>query len=253
MTEATDAVIAVDSRPRISGEEAWALATLESERLLHLLRSLTEADWSRPTDCTGWDVRAMLGHLVGGAEGIVSTREFIHQYRTGTRLVKEGKAGGKWLVDGINATQVLDRAGASTDELIIRYERAIPKEIRRRRRLLRFLPGSIDDVGGRISFRELYEVVITRDTWIHRVDISRATGREMVMTADHDGRIVEDLVIDWAKRHGQPFSLVLTGPAGGRFQIGRPVSTTEVDAIEFARALSGRGTRPETLGTRAVF
>lgn len=252
MVEATDAIVAVDTRSRISGNEAWVLAATESQRVLDLLRSLKNGDWSQPTDCGAWDVRAMVAHLAGAEESLASGREFLHQFRTGRKLVKEGKADGKWLVDGINTVQVRDRVSLSPADLIAQFERASPGALRRRR-LLRLLPGSVDDVGGRITFRELYEVVFTRDLWIHRVDITRATGREMVLSAAHDGRIVEDLVIDWAKKHGKPFSLLLTGPAGRRFEVGHAPSTMELDAIEFARALSGRGTRPEILGTRVVF
>ena len=34
---------------------------------------------------------------------------------------------------------------------------------------------------------------------------------ELVLTADHDGAIVDDLVKEWAQRHGQPYALNLTG------------------------------------------
>jgi len=37
----------------------------------------------------------------------------------------------------------------------------------------------------------------------------------MVLTPDHDARIVADVVAEWAGRHGRPFTLHLTGPAGG--------------------------------------
>ncbi len=61
----------------------------------------------------------------------------------------------------------------------------------------------------------LLDVILTRDPWMHRVDIARATGRDLVLTPEHDGRIVADVVAEWARRHGQPFTLTLTGPAGG--------------------------------------
>src|SRR5450759_565882 len=91
-----------------------------------------------------------------------------------------------------------------TAELLARYERATPKALRWRRRL-RWIPGSQPDDGGRFTMRELFEVILTRDTWMHRVDIARATGRDMVLTPEHDGRIVEDCVLDWAK-HGRAFN-----------------------------------------------
>src|ERR1019366_3724301 len=66
----------------------------------------------------------------------------------------------------------------------------------------------------------LVDTIFTRDTWMHRLDISRATGQEMVLTADHDGRLIANIVAEWALRHGQPFTLNLTGAAGGRWRVG---------------------------------
>jgi hypothetical protein len=87
----------------------------------------------------------------------------------------------------------------------------------------------------------LMDIVFTRDTWMHRGDIARATGRELVLTADHDGRIVADAVADWARRHGRPFRLLLDGPAGGAFVQGNDGVELQLDAVEFCRVLSGRG------------
>jgi uncharacterized protein (TIGR03083 family) len=248
----TGQVMQVASRKRIAGDEVWEVAAAEYGRMLDVLRTLGDGDWTRPTECTAWDVRAMLGHLVGAAEGFSRPAEMAHQYRLGAKLLKRGEADGHSPVDGANAVQVRERAGVTTAELITRYEAVIPKVLRWRRRL-RWIPVSMQDDGGRFSFRELYEVILTRDIWMHRVDITRATGRDMVLTPEHDGRIVEDLVLDWAKKHGRPFSLVLGGQAGGRFHAGIGEPHIEVDAIEFARALSGRGRQTEILGTRVVF
>ena len=44
---------------------------------------------------------------------------------------------------------------------------------------------------------------------------------------------------------GRPFGLVLGGPAGGWFTVGSGGPNLEIDAVEFVRALSGRGARPE--------
>ncbi|MGI9603819.1 MAG: maleylpyruvate isomerase family mycothiol-dependent enzyme, partial [Acidimicrobiales bacterium] len=78
----------------------------------------------------------------------------------------------------------------------------------------------------------------------HRVDATRVTGAELELTADHDGRIVADVVAEWARRHGQPFDLSLTGPAGGNYTVpvqgdGTPESL-QFDAVEFCRILAGR-------------
>jgi uncharacterized protein (TIGR03083 family) len=97
----------------------------------------------------------------------------------------------------------------------------------------------------------LVDVILTRDTWMHRVDIARAVGIDMELTPDHDGVLVADVVAEWARRHGKPCSLTLTGPAGGSWSWGTGGPTIELDAVEFCRGLSGRG-RP-ALDTEVPF
>jgi hypothetical protein len=62
----------------------------------------------------------------------------------------------------------------------------------------------------------------------------------MYLTADHDGRLVADIVAEWAEVHGQSFELVLDGPAGGKFTQGVGGERVEIDALSFIRTLSGR-------------
>ena len=100
-------------------------------------------------------------------------------------------------------------------------------------------------------------MILTRDTWMHRSDVAEATGRPMVLTPEHDGVLVADVAAEWAARHGRPVTLTLTGPAGGSWlfnatQPGAP-EPIELDAVEFCRALSGRGRRPGLLATLVPF
>jgi hypothetical protein len=88
---------------------------------------------------------------------------------------------------------------------------------------------------------------------MHRIDLSRATGRELVLTADHDGRIVADVVADWARVHGQPFDLVLQGPVGGHFRQGTGGEHHELDAVEFCRTIAGRREGTGLLTTEVPF
>jgi hypothetical protein len=99
----------------------------------------------------------------------------------------------------------------------------------------------------------LSDIIHTRDPWIHRIDISRAVGHEPVLTADHDGRIVADVVADWARRHGKPFMLTLSGPAGGTYVAGNDGDDIHLDAVEFCRMLSGREQASGLLATRVIF
>ncbi len=66
----------------------------------------------------------------------------------------------------------------------------------------------------------------------------------MTMTAEHDGRVIADIVAEWATLHTDPFTLHLTGPAGGTYRRGSGGEVVETDAVELCRTLSGRGPRP---------
>jgi hypothetical protein len=81
----------------------------------------------------------------------------------------------------------------------------------------------------------------TRDVWMHRADLARATGRPMELTPEHDGRLVADIVREWAELYGLAFSLDLEGPAGGAFSAGTGGEALRIDAVDFVRVLSGRG------------
>jgi uncharacterized protein (TIGR03083 family) len=229
----------VDDIPKLSRGEAVAIADDEFARWLDLLRGLTPAEWAAPTECEPWDVRAMVGHVLGATESHSSIREMAHQMRA-YRGAKDGP-----MIDAMTALQIRDRADLAPEALVARFERAAPRSVRARRRmpgLLRHVPMKVDPPfdkdGWRLGY--LMDVIYNRDAWMHRVDISRAIGREMVLTPGHDGRLVADVVAEWARRHGQPFTLVLTGPAGGMYVAGDGGEHIELDAVEFCRILSGR-------------
>jgi hypothetical protein len=88
---------------------------------------------------------------------------------------------------------------------------------------------------------------------MHRIDISRAVGRPVHLTPDHDGALVADVATEWAGRHGNPCRLELTGPAGGTWSFGTGGPRLELDAVEFCRTLSGRGTGDGLLATEVPF
>jgi len=98
----------------------------------------------------------------------------------------------------------------------------------------------------------LLRTILTRDPWMHRTDLSAATGLPMTLTPDHDGVIVDDVVAEWAERHGRPYQLELTGPAGGSWRRGDAELVT-LDAVEFCRIISGRGVGVGLLATQVPF
>jgi uncharacterized protein (TIGR03083 family) len=219
-------------------DQRMAIAATEYERFVQTLRALAPDDWTRPTECPGWDVRAMATHVLGFVDAHISFREFIHQAWQSKRL------GGNF-VDGMTATQVRDRASMTPSEIIAALERGAPLSVRARRRMpaaMRALRMRVEMPRGNewwpLSF--LNDVIYTRDTWMHRIDISRATGAALVLTPDHDAVIVADAVAEWARRHGKPFRLHLDGPAGGEFVQGSGGDEIRIDAVDFCRTLSGR-------------
>ncbi|HET9492744.1 MAG TPA: maleylpyruvate isomerase family mycothiol-dependent enzyme, partial [Chloroflexia bacterium] len=174
--------------PPVTRREAYALARAEYTRLLALVESLSGDDWHRPTACTLWDVKSMVAHIAGALAGHASRREFARQYSPLSHRPYRGRF--KEPVDYVNAVQVDDRAARTTEELIAEMRAAGPKALRTRYRvpkpvrLLRVPAGPF----GLISAEYLLDTIYPRDMWMHRLDISRATGREMVTTPEHDGR-----------------------------------------------------------------
>ena len=170
------------------------------------------------------------------------------------------------MIDELTDLQVrafADLPDEEVAEALRRTGRAAARARSRAPRPLRALTFVEEGPGGKETWRVGYllDTILTRDPWMHRGDICRATGRSMTLTAEHDARIVADVVAEWATRHGQPFDLTLTGPAGGHWTApgrgggGERGGTVliEADAVEFCRGLSGRGAGPGPLSTPVPF
>lgn len=235
----------------ITDHAAWMrLATTEYGRLDAQLGSLTEPDWLAPTDCPGWDVHAMVSHLCGAAAGNASVPESLRQVRASRRYSLPT------LVDRLNEVQIAERRDRSPDELVAELADAGRRGVRARSRLPRPVRALVVPFGPPLGTRSvgyLMDRIYTRDAWMHRIDIARATGRELHLSADHDGLIVADVVAEWAAAHGQPFRLRLTGPAGLELTHGSGGEELELEAIEFARLMAGRGSAPGLLATTVPF
>ena len=231
-------MIRVEDIAPLRRPEATGLAEAETARMADLLESLDGQAWSLPTDCPAWDVRAVAGHVLGMTETFTGLRRFARDMRAGGKAAGDGA-----FIDGLTAVQVRDHAGLSTTELVDRLRTAGPAQAawRASRRLMRRIPLKQQLRDGEETWRMGYllDIILTRDTWMHRVDISRAAGQPMELSQDHDGRIVADVVAEWARRHGQPFTLMLDGPAGN-FTSGDGGEQIAIDSVEFCRILSGR-------------
>ncbi len=112
------------------------------------------------------------------------------------------------MIDDMTATQVRERAQLRTAELIERFTAAAPRAVRARRRVpalvrsnARFKQDPPFDAE-RWTYGFLVDTIFTRDPWIHRArHLARHRPRQ-VLTREHDGRIVADVVAEWARRHG---------------------------------------------------
>lgn len=242
-------------RPALERGTAMRLAAEEYDAFVGQLRALSPDDWRSDTCCTGWDVHAMACHVVGMAEFAASPLE---QAKQGLKAKRRGGL----FIDALTAVQIDKHVHRTPAEVVDGLAAAGPRAAKGRRRtpaLMRKarLTGQPVDETGSVTetwvLGYLVDVILTRDTWMHRSDIAAATGRSMTLTAEHDGVLVADVVADWAGRHGQPCALTLTGPAGGRWQWGGAGPSYELDAVEFCRVLSGRGTGEGLLGTRVPF
>ena len=228
--------------------EAMNLLSVELDQTLDLLRSLSGPDWSAPTDCPDWDVRQMYLHVLGACEAGASMKENIHQMRAAR---SHRKAHGGPLEAGLSAVQVRERIDLSPSELIGRLETVALETVRKRTTmpaLMRRMKMKIDGpVVETWTLGYLVDTIYLRDLWMHRIDTSMATGSEPMLTTSHDGAIVADVVAEWARRHGRPFTLMLGGPAGGTYTsdgadtAGYVAEPIEIDAVEYCRNLAGRG------------
>jgi hypothetical protein len=92
---------------RLEHDEAMDLADAEFALLLAEIDLLRETDWARSTDCAGWDVQAMLGHLLGMLELQADPADRMRQITTAAQ--EPARTGGLRL-DAMTAPQVREHA-----------------------------------------------------------------------------------------------------------------------------------------------
>jgi uncharacterized protein (TIGR03083 family) len=230
-------------QPTIRRPTAMRLAVTEYQRITDAVDALQPQEWTQPTDCTAWDVQQLVAHIVGMTNLFSTPLEVARQMRSAKARQKPGEAG----IDAQTALQVQERQHLGPEELRAELHRVGPRGAKGRRRIPAFLrrqrlpePQTINGAPETWAIGYLTDVILTRDPWMHRLDLARATGRDPVLTPDHDGVIVADIVAEWARRHGQPYRLELTGPAGRRWSSGVGGEEIVMDAADFCRVISGR-------------
>lgn len=244
MNQTPTATVDVASITRIDHDEAMKITAVENRKFGDMMRALSPEQWSTQTECTRWDVRAMAAHIVGSAASQASPREFFRQKRGGKPICKEFDSPFWW--DGMNELQVRERASLTTGQLIEEWDTVSLKALRSRSKLPRPIAGlkllNLPAPVGRQPLSYLFDIGFTRDVWAHRTDIAYAIGAEPDHDAGHDGRILADIVAEWAATHHQPFTLVLDGPAGGTYAGGTGGDDVHIGVVDFIRTLAERTT-----------
>ncbi|HET8561819.1 MAG TPA: maleylpyruvate isomerase family mycothiol-dependent enzyme [Marmoricola sp.] len=254
--------------PMTSRQEAVGQGEAEYAALLAMLGALSTEDWARPTECPGWTVREMVAHINGAAEEAVRKRV---QVRHMTLAMSRDR--GIPTVDSLSAQQVADRDGRTPQQLLVELAELARKAPRARSKApvlvrSRPMPPSAGALPGD-TMAYLIDVIYHRDVWMHRIDIARATGCEMVASGAEPAivaQVVRDLSRGWS---ATPFTLTLTGRVEGSWRIGdggQDAGEITVDAVALCRLLSGRsdevtpaygGTHPDVVdrlrSTRILF
>ena len=255
-TKLTIRATAPARRLALGWDAAMALAATEYDRVAALLGQLEPAHWAAATDCPGWDVRAMAGHMLGMAQMVATEAEMERQQVASHEAAAQSSTSA---LDALTALQVERNADLDTADLVRQMRTVGPQAASSRRQTPAEVRDStmaeMQDVGGTLepwTFGYLLGIILTRDPFMHRIDIARATGVPPSLSPGHEGVLVDDVVREWAGRHGRPFSLELTGIAGGHWGAGG-AEHISMDALEFCRTLSGRQEGAGLLSERVPF
>lgn len=224
------------------------VARAQRLRLADEAARLTPAQWLAPTECPRWNVHAMLAHLANAALFTGNPLRFLLDAALG-RLRYPGEPS----LDAANEVGI-DRLRSAPPEQVLATLRRRAEAGRRAPGFLRGFKASDPSLPGYATIGYFVDDILTRDTWLHRHDIARATGStvEPDPTDAHVvTQVVRDLGLAWT---GPDVVLELTGPAGGAWLLGEgsdasapPVA--RLDAVEFLRHLSGREVADDLFAT----
>lgn len=222
--------------------EVAQLARTELQRFVDLIEKLSPSDWEQPTACTLWTVKDIVAHQAAHVMAGTRFTEFLGQFNS--RNFREYTAKGMNSLDAANQRQVDLRAQRTPAELIAEIKTNSDRSLQGRQRfpwLVRFMPIPVPGHDGRLNLGELIDIIFTRDMWMHRLDICRATGHSMTLTAEHDGRInalaIRELGMALRSKLKDAAILYrLTGPAGGEWVVGggqSPTASITMDTLDF--------------------
>lgn len=243
---------------RLSHGEAGKLSQTEYERVLAVLELLEGDDWQQATYCTAWNVREMVAHLAGAVTAGSSFAELLRQGTRNPYLKEFDEA-----IDGINKLQVEERADKAPAELVAEFRENGQKAVDNRQKVpwpvRKIIHLPMKPLGYK-SLEYLMDTINPRDQWMHRYDICAATNKRMVVTDEHDGRIVALVLLDISQKLKKQLTnrdivLRLTGDLPAEYQFGQkaPVDCEiEMDFYDFNLLASGRIVPEEVIERTAI-
>jgi uncharacterized protein (TIGR03083 family) len=227
----------------LARDEAYAVLAAEVAAFRALVDQLADAEYDRPVTSAGWRVRDVVAHTTGQLEEQARLPVFLRRLGLARRRYPR-----MIVLDGHNQVQLDDVAGCTPADLRERLHRFAPAGLKG----VRTMPGLVRRLPSRWFFGEpalaepgldyIMDVIAARDTWMHRLEIARATGRPFVTDA-HDAVVVTEVLRelrrDWT---GPALRLELTGAATLTWGLGTgtPDEVVQVDATELMLHLSGR-------------
>ena len=240
------------------------------------LSGLDDADWSKPSPCPGWDVRANVAHIIGTESmllGIESPSVDVDR-ASAPHVLND--------IGGFNEVWVVALASTPADELLAQYRSLVE----RRLEALRAMPQRAWDAegftpAGRDTYGRFMRIRVF-DCWMHEQDMRDAVGRP-----GHESGLPVDVLLDEmvgamgfavGKKAGAPpgssVTFELTGDAGRTFHVAVGERASVVDSLDggatvtlrmpvgaFTRIAGGREGAPtdaveisgdEALGSRIV-
>jgi uncharacterized protein (TIGR03083 family) len=222
---------------------AYDLRTAEIDAWTTLLGDLKPSDWDKPTVCAAWSVGDIVRHLVSQAEEQIWPWQFPLRDRKATKAYPELPQLDAHMRYGADLHRT-----KSQEEIIEYFLRVWPRANRAIRRcpaIIRHVGVSSEDANFgtfRITLAEIYDVLLPRDLWMHRDDVSRAIGQP-TRVAEHDLLVVDQIMRDlhtfWSH---DAVVLDLTGAVDRSYQIGNSAARARIqlDTLTYMRALAGR-------------
>jgi uncharacterized protein (TIGR03083 family) len=220
-------------------------AQVSRAQRLHLIDEavrLADDQWQVVTECPRWTVFDIVAHVTAAMQNAANPVLWVTDGVRG-KLRHPHDA----FLDAANEIGINRRRGHTVSQLVADFRGLINSA--EPPRLMRWVPVPVGGLPPHADVTYLVDVVLARDTWLHRYDVARATGGSVDPDPTSDevvAQVVRDLARAWK---GPDLVLDLTGPEGGTWLLGtRPdAPVVALPAVEFLRHLSGRVARADLL------